>query len=192
MLSTNSKLLIKNVLTNPTRMGIIKILNKMGAKIILKNKKFYKGEQISDILVKSCKQLNSINCPKKYNSSAIDEFLLIFLAAAKARGCSFFKGLSELNKKESPRLDMATKILKMMGVKLHRNKDSIKIYGNPNLTLDKTYEVKNFNNDHRVFMMSVIAGLCYGGKWKVHNKNSIKTSFPEFINLTKKLGAKYN
>ena len=79
-----------------------------------------------------------------------------------------------------------------MGVKLHRNKDSIKIYGNPNLTLDKTYEIKNFNNDHRVFMMSVIAGVCYGGKWKVHNKNSIKTSFPEFINLTKKLGAKYN
>ena len=87
---------------------------------------------------------------------------------------------------------MATKILKMMGVKLYRNKDSIKIYGNPNLTLDKTYEVKNFHNDHRVFMMSVIAGLCYGGKWKVHNKNSIKTSFPEFINLTKKLGAIYN
>ena len=192
ILSKNSKLLIKNVLTNPTRSGIITILKKMGAKIILKNKTLYKGEQISDIFIKSCNSLKSINCSEKYNANAIDEFLIIFLVAAKANGCSYFKNLSELNKKESPRLDVATKILKMMGVKLHRNKDSIKIYGNPNLTLDKTYEVKNFNNDHRVFMMSVIAGLCYGGKWKVHNKNSIKTSFPEFINLTKKLGAKYN
>ena len=73
-----------------------------------------------------------------------------------------------------------------------RNKDSIKILGNPRLSLNKTYKIKNFYNDHRVFMMSVIAALCFGGKWKIHNKNSIKTSFPEFLNLTKILGAKYS
>ncbi len=192
VLSENSKLLIKNVLTNPTRTGIIKILKKMGAKIILKNKRLYKGEEISDIFIKSTKSLKSINCPENYNASAIDEFLIIFLVAAKAKGYSYFKNLSELNKKESPRLEMATKILKMMGVKIFRNKDSIKILGNPKLNLNKTYKIKNFYNDHRVFMMSVIAGLCFGGKWKIHNKNSIKTSFPEFLNLTKLLGAKYN
>ena len=191
ILSKNSKLLIKDVLTNPTRIGIIKILNKMGAKIILKNKRSYKGEMIADIFVKSCKLLNGINCPKKYNTSAIDEFLIIFLVAAKAKGCSHFKGLSELNKKESPRLEMASKILKMMGVKVFKNKDSIKIYGNPNLKLINDYEIKNFYKDHRVFMMSVIAGLCFGGNWKIHDKDSIKTSFPKFINLTKVLGAKY-
>ena len=192
VLSKNSKLLIKNVLTNPTRTGIIKILKKMGAKIILKNKRLYKGEEISDIFIKSTKSLKSINCPENYNASAIDEFLIIFLVAAKAKGYSYFKNLSELNKKESPRLEIATKILKMMGVKIFRNKDSIKILGNPRLNLNKTYKIKNFYNDHRVFMMSVIAALCFGGKWKIHNKNSIKTSFPEFLNLTKLLGAKYN
>jgi len=79
----------------------------------------------------------------------------------------------------------------MMGVKVFKNKDSIKIYGNPNLKLINDYEIKNFYKDHRVFMMSVIAGLCFGGNWKIHDKDSIKTSFPKFINLTKVLGAKY-
>ena len=67
-------MLIKNVLTNPTRLGIITILKKMGAKIILKNKTLYKGEQISDIFIKSCNSLKSINCSEKYNANAIDEF----------------------------------------------------------------------------------------------------------------------
>ena len=86
----------------------------MGAKIILKNKKIYKGEKISDIFVKSVKSLKAINCPSNLNSSAIDEFLLIFLVAARAKGVSYFKNLSELNQKESPRLKLGSKILNMM------------------------------------------------------------------------------
>ena len=73
----------------------------------LKIKKNYKGELIADIIVKSSKKFKSINCPENLNSSAIDEFLVIFLVAAKAKGISNFKNLSELNKKESPRLDIA-------------------------------------------------------------------------------------
>ena len=73
----------------------------MGAKIKVKNKKFYKGEEVADIYVKSITKLNSINCPSKFNSSAIDEFLIIFLVAAKAYGVSKFKDLGEMNKKES-------------------------------------------------------------------------------------------
>ena len=65
---------------------IITILNKMGATIKLKNKKIYKGEKIADIMVKSPKSIKSINCPSKLNSGAIDEFLVIFLVAAKANG----------------------------------------------------------------------------------------------------------
>ena len=99
-----SELIIKNVNINSSRIGIIHILKKMGVKIIFKNKKEYKGEKISDIKVKSPKFLKSINCPTKLNSGAIDEFLVIFLVAAKAKGVSYFKNLSELNQKESPRL----------------------------------------------------------------------------------------
>ena len=190
ILSSRSSLKIKNVNINPSRTGVITILNKMGAKIVFKNKKFYKGEQIADIYVKSKKILKSINCPKKYNSSAIDEFLIIFLVAAKAKGISYFKNLKELNQKESRRLDWGSKILNMIGIKTKLTNHSIKIYGNPNLKLNKSYEIKNYLKDHRIMAMCTIAALTLGGKWIIKDAESIKTSFPSFLKIVKKLGGK--
>ena len=187
LLSKNSQLLIKDINVNPTRIGIIKILKMMGGSIIFLNKRNYKGEKISDILIKSSKNLNGINCPVEYNSSAIDEFLVIFLVAAKSKGISYFKNLSELNQKESPRLKWASKILNLMGIKNIMTKSTIKIYGNPNLNLEKKIHIKNFSKDHRVFMMSVIAALTFGGKWKINDLDSIKTSFPKFLKILKKI-----
>ncbi len=182
-LSKKSKLIIKNVNVNPTRVGIISILKKMGVKILLINKKIYKGEPIADIFVKSPRNLKSINCPPRLNSKAIDEFLVIFLIAAKAKGMSIFKNLDELNKKESPRLKWGAKILKMMGVKVIANKNSIKIYGNPNLNINKKIVIKKFLKDHRVFMTSVIAALSFGGEWHIHDKDAINSSFPSFLKI---------
>ena len=184
-LAQDSKLLIKNVNINPSRLGVITILKKMGAKILLKNQKNYRGEKISDILIESSKNLKSINCPIELNSSAIDEFLVIFLVAAKAEGVSYFKNLSELNQKESPRLIWGSKILNMMGIKTDLTKDSIKIYGQPNLKIVKAITIKNYLKDHRIFMMSTIAALTLGGKWKIHDKDSINTSFPTFLKIVK-------
>jgi 3-phosphoshikimate 1-carboxyvinyltransferase len=186
-LTNDSKLLIKNVNINPSRIGVIIILKKMGAKILLKNQKNYRGEKIADILIKSSNNLKAINCPSELNSSAIDEFLVIFLLAAKAKGISYFKGLSELNQKESPRLNWGSKILNMMGVKTELTKDSIKIYGQPNLKIIKPILIKNYLKDHRVFMMSTIAALTCGGQWKIHDKDSINTSFPSFLEIIKKI-----
>ena len=181
ILNKNSSLLIKNVNINPSRTGIISILKMMGANITYKNKKKYKGELISDIFVRSSKKLNSINCPTKFNSGAIDEFLVIFLVAAKAKGVSTFRDLSEMNKKESPRLIWGSKILDQMGVKNIVTDNMIKIFGNPNLLLTKKIVIKNFLKDHRVFMTSVVAGLVFGGNWHIHDKDSIVTSFPSFL-----------
>jgi 3-phosphoshikimate 1-carboxyvinyltransferase len=192
LLTKNSKLLIKNINVNASRLGVIKILNKMGAKIKLLNRRKINNEKCADIFVKSVKNLRGINCPSNLNSSAIDEFLIIFLVAAKAKGISYFKNLSELNQKESPRLKIGSKILNMMGVKVVSNKDSIKIYGNPNLKLNKDYIIKNFLEDHRVFMMSVISALSLGGRWKIFDPDSVKTSFPSFLKIILKLGAKIN
>ena len=89
----------------------------MNVKINYKNIKNYKGEKVADINIRSTKCLKPINCPSSINSSAIDEFLVIFLIAAKAKGVSYFKNLSELNQKESPRLQWGSKILNLMGVK---------------------------------------------------------------------------
>ena len=178
-----SQLIIKNVNVNPTRTGVIVILKKMGVKISLLNKKIYKGEQIADILVKSPKSLKSINCPSKLNSEAIDEFLIIFLIAAKAKGISTFKNLDELNKKESPRLKWGSKILKMMGIKVKTTKNSIRIFGNPELKINKKIEIQKYLKDHRVFMTSVIAALSFGGEWHIHDRDSIKSSFPSFLKI---------
>ena len=182
-----SQLIIKNVNVNPTRTGVIVILKKMGVKISLLNKKVYKGEQIADISVKSPSSLKSINCPTKFNNEAIDEFLIIFLIAAKAKGISIFKNLDELNKKESPRLKWGSKILKMMGIKVITTKNSIKIFGNPELKIDKRIEIQEYLKDHRVFMTSVIAALSFGGEWHIHDRDSIKSSFPSFLKIINSL-----
>ncbi len=192
LLSKNSYLTIKNVNINSSRTGIIKVLNMMGAKIKFLNVRNYKGEKISNIFIKSGKNLKAINLDPKFNSSAIDEFLLIFLVASTCQGISTFKNLNELNKKESKRLDWGIKILKMMGVKVKKIKKSgIKIWGVPGIELKKTYIIKNFLKDHRIFMVSVIAALTLGGNWKIYDaKDSFKTSFPSFLKILKSLGAK--
>jgi 3-phosphoshikimate 1-carboxyvinyltransferase len=159
----------------------------MGVNIIFKNQKKYKGEEKADIKIKGPKKLYSINCPTKLNSGAIDEFLVIFLVAAKAEGISYFKDLSELNKKESPRLKWGSKILNKMGIKTIITKNSIKIFGNPELEITKKIVIKDYLKDHRVFMTSIIAALSFGGTWHIHDKISIKTSFPSFLNIVNKL-----
>jgi len=186
-LMKNSKIIIKNVNINESRTGVITILKRMGVKIVFQNKKIYKGEKTADIKVESPKKLKSINCPISLNSGAIDEFLIIFLVAAKANGTSYFKNLAELNEKESPRLKWGSKILNMMGIRTITTNNSIKIYGNPSLKINKKIVVKNYLKDHRVFMTSIIAALSFGGEWHIHDKNSINTSFPNFLKIINSL-----
>ena len=194
LLSKKSHLVIKNVNVCPTRSGIITILRKMGATkkyIRFKNKRIIKGEKLADIVVKSCNSLKGIKVPIKLNSFAIDEMLLLFLCSVKSKNCSYYRSISELNAKESPRLKIASKILGMMGVKYISTNSSIKIFGNPKLNLEnKKIEIKNYMKDHRIFMMSFIAANIFSGSWKIHDKDSINTSFPNFLGLMKTLGAK--
>ena len=191
LLSKNCELKIKNVNVNRSRIGYIKILNKMGAKIKIKNVKKIYGEKQADIFVKSQTNLKKINCPPSLNSNLIDEFLIIFLAAAKANGVSSFKNLGELNKKESPRLKLGSKLLNQLGIKTKLTKDSIQIFGNPAIDLNKHINIKNYFKDHRIFMTSVIAAYTVGGKWKISDMGSYKSSFPSFLNIIKKLGYKF-
>ena len=75
----------------------------------------------------------------------------------------------------------------MMGIKTKLTKDSIKIYGQPDLEITRPIIIKNFLKDHRVFMMSTIAALTCGGQWKIHDKDSINTSFPSFLKIVKNI-----
>ena len=163
----------------------------MGAQIKIKNVRLKYGEKLADIFVKSQKTLKKINCPPSLSSNLIDEFLIIFLAAAKAKGVSSFTNLGELNKKESPRLKLGSKLLNQLGIKTKLTKNSIKIFGNPRVDLKKRIHIKNYFKDHRIFMTSVIAAYTFGGKWKINDVNSYKSSFPSFLDIIKKLGYKF-
>ena len=74
-----------------------------------------------------------------------------------------------------------------MGIKNIVTNDSIKIFGNPKLKINKKIIIKNYLKDHRVFMTSVIAALSFGGSWKIYDKDSIKTSFPDFLKILNKI-----
>ena len=192
LLSKNSKLKIKNVNINPSRTGFITILNRMGGKIKFLNKRNVYGENVADIFVESQDKFKPINCPVKLNSNAIDEFLIIFLLASKASGISSFRGLEELDKKESPRLQLASKILKKMGIKIILGKGSIKIFGDPNTNImKKKILINKYRKDHRIFMTSVIASLSLGGEWVIEDAESHKSSFPSFLRILRKLGYKF-
>ena len=191
LLSKNSKLKIKNVNVNQSRTGFIKIINMMGANVKLTNKRNVYGEQLADICVNSQKNLKPVNCPVEFNTNAIDEFLVIFLLAAKAKGISSFRKLEELNKKESPRLKLASKILKQIGVKVKLGSGSIKIFGDPNLMVNRNILINNYYKDHRIFMTSVVAALCLGGKWTIEDMESHTSSFPSFLKIMQNIGYKF-
>ena len=74
-----------------------------------------------------------------------------------------------------------------MGIKTELTNHSIKIYGKPNLKIIKPIKIKEYLKDHRIFMMSTIAALTCGGKWQIHDLDSVKTSFPSFLKIIKKL-----
>ena len=99
--------------------------------------------------------------------------------------------MAELNKKESPRLKLGSKLLNQLGIKTRLTKDSLKIFGNPYVNLTKTIKIKDYFKDHRIFMTSVIAAYTFGGKWEIDDCDSYKSSFPSFLNIIKELGYKF-
>ena len=74
-----------------------------------------------------------------------------------------------------------------MGIKNIVTNDSIKIFGNPNLKINKKIIIKNYLKDHRVFMTCIVAALSFGGYWQIHDKDSINTSFPDFLKILNNL-----
>ena len=189
LLTPNSKLVIKNVICNPARIGFLKILKeKMNANIKIKNLSKISGESVGTIIVRSS-NLKSVNCPKDLVPFLIDEFCIIFVIAALTKGLSKFTGIGELRHKESDRIKNMEIGLKKIGIRTKSTKDSLKIYGNPKIKINKKLDIFS-NGDHRVAMSWTVLGLLLGGSLKIHNFETVKTSFPNFINLVKSIGGK--
>ena len=189
LLTNNSKLIIKKVNCNPTRMGFIKILKKMNANIKIKNLKKKSGELIGDLVIKSSK-LRSINCPKNLVPSAIDEFPLLFIVASITKGVSKFFGINELRHKESDRIKTIELGLNKIGIKTKAKSDSLIIFGNPKAEIKKKLKIFP-QNDHRIAMSFFCLGQILKGSVEINNFETVNTSFSKFLLIMKKIGAKY-
>jgi 3-phosphoshikimate 1-carboxyvinyltransferase len=190
LLTNNSKLRIKNVGLNPTRIGFYQLIKKMGAKIKFVNVKLKNKEKIGDIEVYSSK-LKPIKAGAEYYVSTTDEYPILFIVAALTPGISIFKGIGDLANKESNRIEEMKKILNQIGVKTKSDKDQIKIYG-----VDKE-KIKKRNikipslRDHRIYMSATILSLVIGLKTNIKNFETVKTSSPSFLKIINMIGGKF-
>ena len=187
LICKDSKIKIKSVLLNPTRDGIYKCLDEMGANIRYSNKKSEAGEITYDMEVSSS-TLNPIDVPASRAPSMIDDYPILAIAASMANGTSIFRGLSELKVKESDRLLGIYNILSKNGIHTSIEDDNLIINGN--VEGPKGGALIETNLDHRIAMSSIILGMVSDEPIKVDDTETIKTSFPDFIELMKKLGAK--
>ena len=189
LLTAGSKLLIKNVNCNPTRIGFIKILKKMNANIKIKNLKKKSGEPVGNIFVKSS-FLKPINCPKELVPSLIDELPFLFVIASVIKGVTKFSGINELRHKESDRIKSMEIGLNQIGIKTKSTINSLKIYGNPNIQMNKTLRIFS-KKDHRIAMSFFCLGKLLNGNVEINNFETVNTSFSKFLFTMKKIGAKY-
>lgn len=185
LISKNSKVIIKNVLLNPTRTGILDALKKMKAKIKIKNKKIICGELVGDIEAKSS-NLKAAIVPEKMAPRLIDEYPILFIAACFAKGTSQFKGIEELRVKESDRIQSMELGLKPLGVKISSTKNSVKITGTNSFKLNKKIKI-DAKGDHRIAMSFYILSQVLNKPFKIKDFNYVKTSFPSFTKTINKL-----
>jgi len=161
----------------------------MSGKIKILNKKKILGEDVADIFVQSS-NLKSINCPKEIIVSCVDDLPAIWIACALAKGTSYFKGISELRLKESDRIKNISEGLKAFNVKTSSTKDSLKIFGCPVIKKKKQIKI-SAALDHRIAMCFFIFAQVTGSSVLISGFETVKSSFPNFLNLQKKIGAKY-
>ena len=187
LITPGSEVTLTNVGINPTRTGILKTLDEMGANITLINLKDIGGEPVADIKVKYS-SLKGVRVPAARAPSMIDEYPVLSIAAAVAEGETTFEGVGELRVKESDRLAAIEEGLRLMGVNLSSKQDqlTIKGTGGNNLFGDVTIES---HHDHRIAMSFLVAGLVAGAPVKVTNAEMIMTSFPTFFGMMQGLGA---
>ena len=187
LISKNSKVIVKNVLLNPTRTGILDVLKKMKAKIKIKNKKTICGEVVGDIEAQSS-NLKATTVPEKMAPRLIDEYPILFIAACFAKGTSIFNGIEELRVKESDRIKSMEDGLKPLGIKISSTKSSVKITGTNSFKLNKKIKI-DAKGDHRIAMSFYVLSQVLNKSFKIKDFNYVKTSFPSFtktINTLKK------
>ncbi len=174
----DSELLLKNVGVNPTRSGIIDILQQMGGSITLMNQRVLSGEPVADLLVKSS-DLHGIDIAGELVPRAIDEFPVVSVAAAFAEGVTTIRDAKELRVKETDRIAAMCECLASLGAQIEPRDDGMTITGTETLGGG---EVKSFG-DHRIAMSMAVAALRSDQEVRIIDTLCTETSFPGFWTL---------
>jgi 3-phosphoshikimate 1-carboxyvinyltransferase len=183
-IAPGSDVTLTHVGVNPTRIGVINILQMMGADLELSNYREVGGEPVADIRVRYA-PLHGIEIPEDQVPLAIDEFPALFVAAACAEGKTVLTGAEELRVKESDRIQAMADGLKIVGVKAEPTPDGIVIEGGP----IGGGEVDSLG-DHRIAMSFAVASLRASQPILIRNCNNVATSFPGFVALANRAGMK--
>ena len=189
LIAKESNMLIKNVGLNPTRSGLIKVLQSMGGEIEIINQSIVCNEEVGDVSVKSSK-LKGIDIGGDIIPNIIDEIPILSIAASFANGSSTIKDAAELRVKESDRLAAISDGLSQIKIKHELFEDGIKIQGEENDITGRP-EIDSFG-DHRIAMSFLIASLRSENGIFVKDCKNILTSFPNFLETMNKLGLEVN
>ncbi|MEX6502145.1 bifunctional prephenate dehydrogenase/3-phosphoshikimate 1-carboxyvinyltransferase [Pseudomonas zhanjiangensis] len=181
-IAKDSELVLEHVGINPTRTGVIDILKLMGGDISLENQREVGGEPVADIRVRSA-QLKGIDIPEHLVPLAIDEFPVLFVAAAVASGRTVLRGAEELRVKESDRIQVMADGLQALGVQVEPTPDGIIIDGGT-MGGGEVYS----HGDHRIAMAFSVASLRASAPIRIHDCANVATSFPNFLALAAQVG----
>ncbi len=188
LITKGSKVRIKNVGINILRDGIIKTLLEMGANIELQNQKLVAGEKVADIIVEAS-ELKGVNIPESRAPKMIDEYPILAVAAAHAKGITKMNGLAELKVKESNRLLMIAQNLEKCGVTLKMGDDFLEVKGG----ITQPQEIVKITTamDHRIAMSFLIMGLSLENGVEIDDAAMIATSFPTFEKIFADFGCSF-
>jgi 3-phosphoshikimate 1-carboxyvinyltransferase len=186
LLVPGSKLVLKAIGLNPLRTGLFDSLREMGADLTIRNPRTQGGESIGDIMVEYT-QLAAVDVPPERAPSMIDEYPILAIACAVARGTSRLRGLKELRVKESDRLNATTAMLRAGGVRVEIEEDDLIIHGMAAPPGDGLVET---HMDHRLAMSALVFGQITAAPIGIDDSSFIDTSFPGFVALMRQLGAR--
>lgn len=186
LLVPGSDIVLENIMLNPQRDGLIRVLRDMGGQIDAQNQRQSGGEQIADLRVRHSR-LHGVEVAAELAPSMIDEYPALAVAAAAAEGETRMHGLAELRVKESDRLAAIADGLAANQVAVEAGADSLRVTGGPIAGGGQVVT----HHDHRIAMAFLVLGLAAQAPVEIDDRAMIATSFPEFFELMQALGAAF-
>ena len=190
LITEGSDILVPNIGLNPTRSGLFETLKEMNANITYENENFQGGEPMADIRAKFSPDMAGIDVPRERAASMIDEYPILSVVAAFAKGKTMMRDVGELRVKESDRIDAMAKGLKSNGLKIEEGEDWWSVEGREIDGVDGGGFCETFL-DHRIAMSFLVLGMASKRAITIDDSSPITTSFPSFESLMFQIGANF-